>query len=227
MHAPLPVRYAVRETMGLIVMGVALFWPAGTLRWWPAWALLAITVAWTVATGIVIIRVHPALLAERLGPRKGSKPWDVAIMAILGITQLARYVIAGFDHRFGWTPLYPLAAQLIALVLCIAGYSWFTWAMAANAFFSQTVRIQSEREHRVASGGPYCYMRHPGYAGAILFELASPVVLASSWALLTGLLGALLLVIRTALEDRTLRAELPGYADYASRVPYRLLPGGW
>ena len=227
MQSRLIARYALRETMGLTVMGIALFWPAGTLRWWPAWALLAVMLAWTAATAFIIVRLHPELLAERLGPRKGAKPWDTVIMSALALTQVARYVVAGFDHRFGWTPPYPLAAQLVALVVCIAGYTWFTWAMGSNAFFSQIVRIQSERDHRVASTGPYCYMRHPGYMGAILWELASPVVLASSWSLITGLLGAALLVLRTALEDRTLQAELAGYDAYARRVRYRLLPGVW
>jgi protein-S-isoprenylcysteine O-methyltransferase Ste14 len=227
MNLTMIIRYAVRETIGLIVMGVALFWPAGTIRWWPAWALLFVMLAWTVATAIIILRLHPALLAERLGPRKGSKRWDIAIVGALGITQLARYIVAGFDHRYGWSGPYPLALRLLALVVCIAGYAWFTWATASNRFFAQTVRIQTERDHRVVVAGPYCYMRHPGYMGAILWELASPIVLASSWSIIAGMLGAGLLIARTALEDRTLRHELAGYEDYTHHVPYRLLPGVW
>lgn len=220
-------RYALRETLGLVVMGVALFWSAGRVDWWPAWAALAVMAAWIVATAIVILRFNPGLLAERLGPRKGAKSWDTAIMSLLGLAQLARYVIAGLDQRYDWTGGFPFVAQLAALVVCALGYALVVWATAANAFFSQIVRIQPERGHTVATGGPYHYLRHPAYAGAILYELAVPILLASWWAILPGGLNALLLVLRTALEDRTLQAELAGYADYARRVRCRLLPGVW
>ena len=175
----------------------------------------------------MILRVNPDLLAERLGPRKGAKQWDAAIMSILGLTQLVRYIVAGLDQRYGWTGGFPLAAQLFALVLCTLGYAVVVWATACNAFFSQIVRIQSERGHTVATGGPYHYVRHPAYVGAIVYELAVAVLLASWWALVIGVLSVVLLLIRTALEDRTLQAELAGYADYAGQVRYRLVPGVW
>ena len=227
METKLIVRYAVRETMGIIVMGVALFWAAGRIDWWPGWAALAVMAAWIIATAIVILRFNPALLAERLGPRKGAKSWDTAIMSILGLAQLARYILAGLDQRYGWSGAFPLAAQVIALVVCVLGYALVTWATASNAFFSQIVRIQSERGHTVATGGPYRYVRHPAYSGALIFELAAPILLASWWAAIPSGLGAILLILRTALEDRTLQAELAGYADYAHQVRNRLLPGIW
>jgi protein-S-isoprenylcysteine O-methyltransferase Ste14 len=220
-------RYIIRETMGLVIMGAALFWPAGRLNWWGAWAALAVMLGWSAGTAIVILRYNPELLAERLGPRKGAKPWDTAILSLLGITQLARYIVAGFDQRYGWTGEVPLAAQGAAWVVCALGYGLMVWATASNAFFSQVVRIQTERKHEVATGGPYCRVRHPGYLGALLYELAVPVLLASWWAFIPSVLGALLLIVRTALEDRTLKSELSGYADYARRTPYRLLPGVW
>ena len=227
MDPKLIVRYAIRETMGIVVMGVALFWSAGRIDWWPAWAALAVMAAWTIATAIVILRTNPSLLAERLGPRKGAKLWDTAIMSILGLAQLARYILAGLDQRYGWTGDFSFSAQIAALALCILGYAVFVWATASNAFFSQIVRIQPERGHVAVTGGPYRYVRHPGYAGAILFELAVPVLLASWWVFIPSVLGAVLLVLRTALEDRTLQAELAGYTDYVRKVPYRLLPGIW
>ena len=220
-------RYTVRETMGLVILGVALFWSAGHMDWWPAWAVLAVMAAWTAATAIVILRFNPALLAERLGPRQGAKPWDTAILSVLGLSQLARYIVAGLDERFGWTGDFPLAAQLTALALCALGYALVVWATASNAFFSQIVRIQTERGQTVATGGPYHSVRHPGYLGAIVYEMAVPVLLASWWAALPSVLNVILLVVRTALEDRTLQAELAGYADYARQVRFRLLPGVW
>ena len=227
MDTKLIVRYAIRETLGLLVMGVALFWSAGRLDWWPGWAALAVMAAWIAATAITLIRLNPGLLAERLGPRKGAKPWDTAIMSLLGLIQLARYIIAGLDQRYDWTGGLPAAAQLAALALCVLGYALVVWATASNAFFSQIVRIQSERGHTVVRGGPYRYVRHPAYIGAILFELAVPVLLASWPALIISGLSVLLLILRTALEDRTLQVELIGYAGYARQVRYRLLPGIW
>ena len=227
MDTKLVARYAIREALGLIVMGMALFWSAGTIDWWPAWASLGVMLAWIIATAIVIIRFNPSLMAERLGPRRGAKAWDTAIMSILGMTELVRYIMAGLDQRHGWTGSLPLAVQMAALILCVLGYALFVWATASNPFFSQIVRIQSERGHTVASGGPYQYMRHPGYLGAIIFELTVALLLASWWALLISGLCAILLILRTALEDRTLQAELTGYADYGRQVRYRLVPGIW
>jgi protein-S-isoprenylcysteine O-methyltransferase Ste14 len=227
MDAKLIARYAVRETMGLVVMGVALFWSAGRIDWWPAWAVMAVMAAWIIATATVILRWNPALLVERLGPRKGAKHWDIAIMSILGLTQLARYIVAGLDERFGWTGGLPSGAQIAAAVLCVFAYALVVWATASNSFFSQIVRIQPERAQTVVTGGPYRYVRHPAYLGAILYELAVPVLLASWWAFVASGLGALLLILRTVLEDRMLQAELKGYADYARQVRRRLLPGIW
>ena len=227
MDAKLIARYAVRETMGLVVMGVALFWSAGRIDWWPAWAVMAVMAAWIIATATVILRWNPALLVERLGPRKGAKHWDIAIMSILGLTQLARYIVAGLDERFGWTGGLPSGAQIAAAVLCVFAYALVVWATASNSFFSQILRIQPERAQTVVTGGPYRYVRHPAYLGAILYELAVPVLLASWWAFVASGLGALLLILRTVLEDRMLQAELKGYADYARQVRRRLLPGIW
>ena len=227
MNTKLIVRYSIRETMGIVVMGVAIFWSAGQLNWWPAWATIAITLAWSTATALVILRFNPALLAERLGPRRGGKAWDTAIMSLLGLIQLARYIIAGLDQRYGWTGGFPIIAQIAALIVCILSYALFVWATASNAFFSQIVRIQSERGHTVVTSGPYHYIRHPAYIGAILIELAMPILLASWWALIPSLLSSILLIVRTALEDHTLQAELAGYTDYSRQVRHRLLPGIW
>jgi protein-S-isoprenylcysteine O-methyltransferase Ste14 len=183
--------------------------------------------AWITATAIVILRTNPDLLAERLGPRKGARSWDMAIMSTIGVTTLVRLVVAGLDQRYGWTGGIPLTVQIAALAVSALGYALVVWATASNAFFSQILRIQSERGHSVATGGPYRYVRHPGYVGTILYELAVPVLLASWWALAIGVLNVALLILRTALEDRTLQAELSGYDEYARQVHYRLLPGIW
>ena len=227
MNQKLVLRYVIREIMGACMMGVALFWSAGQIDWWPAWALIVVMLAWSTATGMVILRYSPDLLAERLGPRKGGKPWDTAIMSVVGLATLARMILAGLDQRHGWTRDFPLAAQIAALVVSALGYALVVWATASNAYFSQIVRIQSERNHAVATGGPYQFVRHPAYVGTILFELTVSMLLASWWAFLPSGLNVVLLVLRTALEDQTLQAELAGYADYTHQVRHRLVPGIW
>jgi protein-S-isoprenylcysteine O-methyltransferase Ste14 len=206
---------------------VALFWSAGRLDWLAAWGLVAVTFAWTAATLLVTLRTHPALLAERLGPRKGAKAWDTAIMSVLGLLMLARLILAGLDQRFGWIGDVPALVQGLAFAGVALGYALVVWATQTNAYFSQIVRIQTERGHSVVTHGPYRWVRHPAYAGAILTEIAIPLLLDSWWVLTLGVVGALLIVLRTALEDRMLLQELPGYVDYAYTVRYRLAPGIW
>jgi protein-S-isoprenylcysteine O-methyltransferase Ste14 len=227
MNRRLFARYVVRETMGIVCMAVALFWSAGAIDWWAAWAAIGVMLLWINAMSIVIVRLNPDMLNERLGPRKGAKRWDTVIMSILGITQLGRYIVAGLDHRFVWTVGLPPIVQIVSLLVCVSGYALFVWAVASNVFFSQIVRIQSERGHAVVTNGPYKYVRHPSYAGAILFELAVPILLASWWALIVSMLAVFLLILRTVLEDRTLQSELDGYLGYSHGVRYRLIPGIW
>jgi protein-S-isoprenylcysteine O-methyltransferase Ste14 len=219
--------YFLDQFLSILGMGVALFWSAGRMDWWPAWTAIVVWLVWFTAMDVVILRFNPDLMAERLSPPKGAKSWDRAILSLLRLTQLARYILAGLDLRHGWTGNFPLAAQIAALAVCILSMALFTWALASNTFFSQIVRIQSERGHTVATGGPYRYVRHPSYLGLILFDLALSALFASWWALATGGLCAILIILRTALEDRALQAELTGYADYARQVRYRLLPGIW
>lgn len=221
------MRYAFREVLGLAVMGLALFWSAGRLDWWQGWATLAVMAAWIVATAAIVIG-RPGLLAERLGPRPGAKRWDLVIMSVMGGLQLARYVVAGLGQRYAWTSDFPTVVEVAALGLCIFGYAVVVWATAVNEFFSQIARIQSDRGQRVISAGPYRVVRHPAYAGAIVYELAVPFLL-GSWpaVLLLSCVTAVLLVIRTGLEDRMLHAELAGYPEYARRVQARLVPGLW
>jgi len=220
-------RYLLGEVLSLLGLGVVLFWSAGRVDWWPAWAAIGVLTAWSAAMGIVILRLHPDLLVERLGRTKGALTWDTILLMSISLVSLARYILAGLDQRFGWSGGFSLQAQIIALILCALGYALFVWAVAFNGFFSKIARIQTDRGHTVESGGPYRFIRHPAYLGGILFELAVSVLFASWWALIASALSAGLLILRTALEDRTLRAGLIGYEQYASKVRYRLFPGIW
>jgi protein-S-isoprenylcysteine O-methyltransferase Ste14 len=221
------LRWSIRETMGVVMVALLLFLSAGRWDWIMGWVLVGTVALWVIATGLVVIPRYPELLAERLGPRKGAKTWDTAIMGLVGLGTIARYIVAGLDVRYGWTTGMPLALQAIGLLIAMLGYALVVWATGSNAFFSMVVRIQKERGHAVATGGPYRFVRHPSYVGTILFELASPIMLGSWWALIPGGLDAILFVVRTALEDRALQAELEGYPAYAERTRYRLVPGLW
>ncbi len=221
------IRWLIREVVGVLFVAATLFVPAGRLDWGWGWALVSIYAVWVAANALILIPTSPELLAERAARRKGAKSWDTAILGIIGLGTLAKHILAGLDVRFGWTGSFPVALQVAALVIAGLGYALGTWAMASNAFFSQVVRIQKDRGHTVATGGPYRYVRHPAYMGVFAFELVTPFLLGSLWALIPGVLNALLTLVRTALEDKTLREELPGYREFAQQTRYRLLPGVW
>jgi len=136
-------------------------------------------------------------------------------------------VTCGLDRRFAWSPALPLAVELAALGVFLAGYGFALWAMRINPFFATVVRIQSDRGHQVIDRGPYRWVRHPGYAGALVAHLAIPIAVGTPWGLVPAAVGALLLAARVVAEERTLRRGLDGYAAYVARVRWRLLPGLW
>lgn len=221
------IRWLVREVIGVLFVAATLFIPAGRLDWAMGWALVGIYALWVAANALILIPRSPELLAERATRQKGVKTWDTVILSIIGLTTMAKYIIAGLDVRFERTAQIPLEFQVAALVIAALGYALGTWAMVANDFFSVVNRIQEDRGHTVVSAGPYRYVRHPGYLGSLAFELATPIMLGSLWALIPGGLAALLTLVRTALEDQMLHEELPGYGEYAQQTRYRLLPGVW
>jgi protein-S-isoprenylcysteine O-methyltransferase Ste14 len=181
-----------------------------------------------VGTVIFILPVNPQMLAERSRPKPGGKKWDVVMVGLMGVFLLAAYVVACLDVRFGWAPTFSLPAQIAGAVVAALGYDvLLVWSMVANAYFTAIIRIQTERQHTVATGGPYRFVRHPGYAGTILAHLATPFLLGSRWAVIPAILVAVVMIVRTALEDKTLQAELPGYKEYTQKTRYRLIPGIW
>jgi protein-S-isoprenylcysteine O-methyltransferase Ste14 len=221
------VRWLVRETMGTAMLIAILFLCAGRWDWVWGWALVIITALWIGGTAVTVIPRNPELLAERVGPTKGAKTWDTAILGAYGLVGIVRYIVAGLDVRYEWTTGFSPVLQVIALIVTALGYALIVWATAVNAFFSQIVRIQTERGHTTITGGPYQFVRHPAYVGIILVELGMPLMLGSWWALVPSVLSVPLFFVRTALEDKTLQGELPGYKEYAAQVRYRLVPGIW
>ena len=155
------------------------------------------------------------------------KSWDKTLLSIIGLITLAKYIIAGLDIRHGWSTAIPVWIHVVALFMSAAGYALSTWSMVENAFFSMIIRFQEDREHAVCDTGPYRIVRHPAYIGTIIFEVMAPLALGSWWSLIPGVLTAILTVMRTSLEDKTLLAELPGYPEYTERTRFRLVPGMW
>jgi protein-S-isoprenylcysteine O-methyltransferase Ste14 len=210
-----------------VVLAGILFISAGRLDWLQAWLFILAYGVFLLFYGIWGLRNDPAQLAERSRRGGNAKGWDRLILAVYTVLLVAMLVVAGLDAgRYGWAPA-PLWLQAIGwLGLALAG-GMVWWTASVNTYLSRVVRIQDERGQQVITTGPYRYVRHPMYVGVIVMVLSIPLALGSLAALLPGALIAVLLVIRTALEDKTLQAELPGYAEYARRVHNRLVPGVW
>ncbi len=213
----------------VLIQAVALFGAAWRLNWIEGWAYLGLYLAF-IALNAVLMLSKPGsveLIKERSQVKENAKGWDKVIGLLIGLLGPGMLIVAGFDDRWSWSPRLAGAVQIAAFVAVALGDVLFAWAMASNRFFSSVVRIQQDRGHTVQTGGPYRFVRHPGYVGAIIPALATPPALGSLWALIPAGLLTAVMVIRTALEDKTLRDELTGYEEYAQRTRYRLLPGVW
>ena len=221
------MKAVVRLGLFLMLMAAILFPTSGRADWGRAWVLLGALFICVVVNLVVLVTRNPELLAVRLQLERGARQWDKILSALLASLLVAALVVAGMDERRHWAPPLPWSLHLAAVVLLLAGDLLLLWAMAVNRFFAKIVRIQRERGHRVVTVGPYRYVRHPGYVGWILLSAAIPLILGSLWALVPVGVAVAGMVVRTALEDRMLRAELEGYADYAGRVRSRLIPGVW
>src|SRR5512138_697620 len=186
---------------------------SGRWDWWEAWTYGILSGLVFVASRLLIARRHPDLLAERSRflEARDTKPWDKILAPLLGLGAILILVVAGLDAFYGWSRAFPLPAKIIAILGIALGYALSSWALIENRFFSGTVRIQSERGHRVVSTGPYRLVRHPGYAGGMLGYPFIPILLDSVWAFIPVILLEAVMIVRTALEDRTLQQELPGY----------------
>jgi len=225
-------RASLRQWINLVV--VYLFIPlvllvcGGDWSWWQAWGYSLLIVTIGLGGRIWAERRHPGLLAERQNMEKvqSAKAWDKVLAPLMALSvSFPLVIVAGLDHRFGWSPAFPLWLNGLGLLLILFGYAFAAWAFIENRFFSSVVRIQMDRGHVVCDSGPYRFLRHPGYAGNIFPLLGIVLALSSMWTLIPAAVALFITVIRTVLEDRTLLDELPGYSDYARHVRYRLIPG--
>jgi protein-S-isoprenylcysteine O-methyltransferase Ste14 len=225
MHPSILKRFAPL-IFSLAITSVCLFGSAGRLDWSNAWVLLGLNFAASLASSILLWR-NPELLAERSNIKAG-KSWDKAIVGfVVLLGPVATWITAGLDTRFHWSDGMPPFAFITGVVAAMLAAALIAWAMRSNRFFSSVVRIQKDRGHVVVTAGPYGFIRHPGYTGISAFTLATPLILNSRWAFVPAIATAAMSVLRTVLEDRTLHNELDGYADYARRVKYKLVPAVW
>jgi len=219
----MPISAFVQTAIFLILTAVILFGSAGALNLPGFWIYFLTIVAFSV---LMLATLPPDLIQERMRPGGKRAPLRLQLVSLV---LLAHWVIAGLDRgRFHWSDSVPVALQALGMVMAAAGWGLFFWSMRVNRFFSSIARIQTDRGQVVIDTGPYGYIRHPGYAAAVLLIVGSGLAL-GSWIAIVLLVvtGMPLLLWRAIGEDRLLHAELPGYRDYAARVRWRLVPGVW
>lgn len=221
-------RMLVQTAIWLAITGALLFGSAGTLAWPQAWIFIAELGVLGLLSGFLIAQHDPALLRERMsGPiQKDQKSWDKILISIFFALWLSQYVIIGLDQRFHWSEV-PGWLQVVGGLGVAFGLYAFHVVMMTNTFAAPVVKIQSERKHQVISTGPYAYVRHPMYAGALALILGTPLLLGSWYGVIWALVMIAVLALRAVKEEDTLKAELEGYEAYAARVRYRLVPGVW
>jgi len=211
-----------------LLIPLTLFICGGDLGWWQAWLYSVLILASGIGGRIWAERQHPGLTAERQNMEKvqSTKAWDKVLAPLMALSvSFPMVIVAGLDHRFGWSPLFSLWLVVLGFLLISLGYAFAAWALIENRFFFSVVCIQVDRGHVVCDSGPYRIVRHPGYAGNMLALPGMALALSSTWTLIPAAVALIIAVIRTVLEDQTLKDELPGYRDYARHLRYRLIPG--
>jgi protein-S-isoprenylcysteine O-methyltransferase Ste14 len=219
--------YLFKQLAGSLVFFVILFLSAGRLDYWQGWVYVAVGLV-MFTLNYTVFRLDPELLKERSKPGEGTKKWEKLILGLSFLGSLAMYVVAGLDSgRFHWTPDMGYYPVIPGIALVIAGQLMFLIAEKQNRFFSSVLRIQREREHTVCETGLYRFVRHPAYMGLVIQSVGFPLLMGSQWSIIPAGVLILLVLIRTCLEDRTLLKELNGYAEYAKKTKYRILPMIW
>jgi protein-S-isoprenylcysteine O-methyltransferase Ste14 len=218
----------LQNSLYVVAMGALLFAFAGTLDWPAAWVFLITSAIIGPAAGLWLYKIDPGLLEERLrAPVQKDQPTaDKKLMLAFGVTALIWFAAIGLDQRMHISSV-PLALQVAGFVMYLLSTAFIMWIFRENSFAAPVVKVQSSRGQRVVSTGPYAFVRHPMYSGVMLFFIGVPLLLGSWWGLALALVFPVLFAIRVRIEERALIEGLPGYADYAARVRYRLMPGVW
>jgi protein-S-isoprenylcysteine O-methyltransferase Ste14 len=222
-------RILIQNTLWLVILAVILFVAADDWSWLQGWAFIGLNAVGAFGISFWLLRRDPALLEQRMSSpmRKDQRPGDRLLITLLGIVYLGWIATMAVDgHRFAIdsNPLWGQALGAVAIVGC---YVLVILVFRANSFAAPQVRVQDERAQTVVSSGPYRYVRHPMYSGALLMFIGGPMLLGSQWALAGSAVMIVLLIARILGEERLLLQDLPGYEAYAQQVKYRLFPGLW
>jgi len=220
-------RQWIRLVVVYLLIPVILLLCGGDLGWWQAWLYSLLIIAAGIGGRMWAEQRHSGLMDERQNIEniRNAKAWDKVLAPLMAVSVgFPVVIVAGLDHRYNWSPEFPLWLIIVGFILISLGYAFAVWALIENRFFSSVVRIQVDRGHVVCDSGPYQIVRHPGYAGNMLALPGMVLALSSMWTLIPAAVALIIALIRTVLEDQTLQDELPGYHDYARRVRYRLIP---
>ena len=223
------LKLLIGQTVAFFVLfALCLFLPAGSLTWPAGWVFLILFFGFFVGVNSWLLKHNPGLVEERLSlGRADQKGWDKVFFPLLLAASLAWLAFIAFDaSRFHWSPVPAWLPGIGALTL-LGSFALLFLTFRENSFLSTVVRIQEERGHAVVSSGPYHYLRHPMYAGILLFVIGTSLLLGSGYGVLAGLIYVLALARRAVLEEHVLREELQGYEAYMHQVKYRLIPHVW
>jgi len=212
-----------RVVMFFVFLGLFLFLPAGTWKFWQAWMWLVMMITLMLVTLRYLLKNDPALLERRMRMRErvGAQQKIIGVSLIF---LLASFIVPGLDQRYGWSQM-PAWVAILADTIVAIGYLMVLWVFKANTYTSRIIEVEAGQ--KVVSTGPYALVRHPMYVGAFLTYAFSPLALGSYWAFLPGVMILPVLIFRIFNEEKLLLRDLPGYREYTQKVRYRLLPGIW
>ena len=208
---------------GLLLVGLLVFLPAGTLHYTYGWLLIALLFAPMLTAGFVMFFKAPSFLAKRLDAKE-KQATQKGVVALSGLMFIAGFVVAGLDFRFGWSKLPPVVV-IIASVLFLGAYALYGEVMRENAYLSRTIQVVEDQ--KVVDTGLYSIVRHPMYMATILLFLMIPLVLGSWYALMVFVFYPAIIIVRLKAEENLLTRELKGYAEYKQKVKYRIIPFIW
>ena len=210
--------------LAIPVMVLILFWPAGTLRWAEAWIYIILQLGYSVIMVLYFLKHNPEIIKKRMEMKLPSRLWDRVVMIPVILAMISLLIIPGLNVRYNWSNI-PIYIEVIGFIGFLTSSYLIFLIMKENSYLLKTVEIQ--KGQKVVSTGPYSIVRHPMYSASILMVFSIALALGSLYALIPAALASFFLIIRTHLEDNTLKKELKGYKDYTKRTKYRLLPKIW
>jgi protein-S-isoprenylcysteine O-methyltransferase Ste14 len=219
--------YILKHFAGTMVFFLILFFSAGRIDYWQG--LIYVTLGLTMGLlNYTFLKPDSELLTERAKPGEGSKKWDKVLLGLSFLITISMYIVAGLDSgRYHWSPHFHWSLPVAGIFFTASGQLLFLFAQKQNKFFSSTVRIQTEREHTVCETGLYRFVRHPAYLGSIIQSVGFPLLFVSLWSIIPVSFLIILQIIRTFMEDKTLKKELTGYLEYSRKTRYKIIPYVW